>query len=198
MGLQATALMTGSPEQAARIEGAVGELDKVIRDLRNYIFGLRPGILADRQLDLALRSLGEEVQARSGFRIAVEIDRDLAATLSSQSHEIVQLTREALSNVVRHANAENAAVRLVRTGRSALLSIEDDGSGFDAKRDSRGSGLGNMRERAASLGGKLRITTKRGHGTSLRITFPLLPHSVIRPGPAVTTGRAQSRAGVRR
>jgi signal transduction histidine kinase len=198
MGLQSTALMTGSPEQAARIEGAVGELDKVIRDLRNYIFGLRPGILADRQLDQALRSLGEEVQARSGFKIAVEIDRDLAATLSGQSHEIVQLTREALSNVVRHANAKNSAVRLVQKGSSALLSIEDDGSGFDAKHDSHGSGLRNMRERAASLGGKLRITTKRGRGTSLRITFPLLPDGAIRPGPKVTTGRTQPRARVRR
>jgi signal transduction histidine kinase len=197
MGLQGTALMTGSPEQAARIEGAVGELDKVIRDLRNYIFGLRPGILADRQLDQALRSLGEEVQARSGFKIAVEVDSALAATLSGQSHEIVQLTREALSNVVRHANATNSAVRLVRTGRSALLSIEDDGSGFDAKRNSDGSGLRNMRERAAALGGKLRMTTKRGRGTSLLITFPLLPDSAIRPGNKGTTGRTKSRSRVR-
>jgi two-component system, NarL family, sensor histidine kinase DevS len=197
MGLQSTALMTGSPEQAARIEGAVSELDKVIRDLRNYIFGLRPGILADRQLDQALRSLGEEVQARSGSRIAVEVDRDLAASLSGQSHEIVQLTREALSNVVRHANAKNSAVRLVRTGSSALLSIEDDGSGFDAKVDSHGSGLRNMRERAASMGGKLRITTRRGRGTSVRITFPLVTVSAIRPGRKTAAGHTQTRPRVR-
>src|SRR4029077_19053983 len=79
MGLQGTALITGSPEQATRIEGAVGELDNVIRDLRNYIFGLRPGILADRQLDQALRALGEEVQAGSGARVVVDIDADLAS-----------------------------------------------------------------------------------------------------------------------
>ncbi len=198
MGLQSTALITSSPAQAARIEGAVGELDRVIRDLRNYIFGLRPGILADRQLDQALRALGEEVQARSGSRIAVEVDRDLAASLSGQSHEIVQLTREALSNVVRHANAKNSAVRLVRTGRFALLSIEDDGSGFDAKSDSGGNGLRNMRERAAALGGKLRISTKRGRGTSLRVTFPLLPDSAVRPGRKVATTRTQPRVRVRR
>ena len=156
------------------------------------------GCNAGRQLDQALRALGEEVQARSGSRIAVEVDRDLAASLSGQSHEIVQLTREALSNVVRHANAKNSAVRLVRTGSSALLSIEDDGSGFDAKRDSRGSGLRNMRERAASLGGKLRITTRRGRGTSVHITFPLVADSVIRPGRKVTAGHTQSRGRVRR
>jgi signal transduction histidine kinase len=198
MGLQGTALMTGSAEQAARIEGAVVELDKVIRDLRNYIFGLRPGILADRQLDQALRSLGDEVQARSGPKVVVDVDTDLAASLSGRSHEIVQLAREALSNVVRHANAKNSAVRLVRAGRSALLAIEDDGSGFDAHRESDGSGLRNMRERAASLGGKMRVTSNGGRGTRLRITFPVSQDSAVRPAQVGTTGRTPSRGRVRR
>ena len=57
MSLQGTALRSADPEQSARIESAVEELDRVIRDLRNYIFGLRPGILADRELDQALRNL---------------------------------------------------------------------------------------------------------------------------------------------
>ncbi|HEX7265369.1 MAG TPA: GAF domain-containing protein, partial [Candidatus Dormibacteraeota bacterium] len=173
MGLQSTALMASSPEQAARIEGAVGELDRVIRDLRNYIFGLRPGILADRQLDQALRALGEETQARAGFKVVVEVDSDLAATLSGRSHEIVQLTREALSNVVRHAKATSSAVRLSRDGRLASLEIADDGSGFNSHQDSSGNGLRNMRERVAAMGGKLRITTRKGKGTSVRFTFPV-------------------------
>src|SRR5207247_11411500 len=74
MGLQGTALVTGSPEVTARIEHAVEELDRVIRDLRNYIFGLRPGILADRQLDQALRVLGEEIQGRTNASIEIEVD----------------------------------------------------------------------------------------------------------------------------
>ena len=197
MGLQGTALLMSTPEHAERIEGAVAELDKVIRDLRNYIFGLRPGILADRQLDQALRALAEEVQARSPTRVVVEVDSDLAASLSGRSHEIVQLTREALSNVVRHANAKNSTVRLVRMGPSTLLSIEDDGSGFDPRRDSSGNGLRNMRERASSLGGELHITSKNGRGTSLRITFPLSQESAIRPARKGTTGRSRSRTKVR-
>jgi signal transduction histidine kinase len=63
MGLQGAALMSEEEELATRIEGAVADIDRVIRDLRNYIFGLRPGILADRQLDEALRHLGEEAFA---------------------------------------------------------------------------------------------------------------------------------------
>ena len=196
MGLQGTALMTGSSEQALRIEGAVGELDKVIRDLRNYIFGLRPGILADRQLDQALRTLGEEVMARSGFNVVVDVDNDLAAGLSGRSHEIVQLTREALSNVARHSSATNAAVRLARAGQEALLTIEDDGSGFDTRGELAGNGLRNMRERAASLGGSLRITSKPGHGTRLRVTFPIAQARAIRPTRQRTPGRAPSRGSV--
>jgi len=198
MGLQGTALITGSPEQTARIEGAVGELDGVIRDLRNYIFGLRPGILADRQLDQALRALGDEVRAGSGARVVVDIDADLAASLSGRSHEIVQLTREALSNVAKHANATNSAVRLVRTGQSAVLTIEDDGTGFDTRKDLRGDGLRNIRERVSGLGGKLQIASTKGKGTSLRITFPVSQDSAIRPGRKGTMGRPARRRAVRR
>lgn len=198
MGLQGTALITASPEQAARIEGAVGELDRVIRDLRNYIFGLRPGILADRQLDQALRSLGEEVQARSRLNVVVEVDSELAASLSGRSQEIVQLTREALSNVARHANAKNSAVRLARAGGNATLVIEDDGSGFEPRQDGQGNGLRNMRERAASLGGKLRISSKRGQGATIRVTFPAPKDSADRPPRRRTKGRASTQSAVRR
>jgi signal transduction histidine kinase len=198
MNLQGTALMSGSPETAARVEGAVGELDNVIRDLRNYIFGLRPGILADRQLDQALRTLGEEVQANSRSSVAVEIDSGLAARLSGRSHEIVQLTREALSNVARHANAKNSTVRLVQAGRSAVLTIEDDGSGFDTRRESTGNGLRNMRQRASALGGTLRITSKDARGTMVRITFPISENGAVRPARKRTTGRASPRGRVGR
>jgi len=198
MNLQGTALMSASPETAARVERAVGELDDVIRDLRNYIFGLRPGILADRQLDQALRTLGEEVHANSGSTVVVEVDSALAARLSGRSHEIVQLTREALSNVARHANAKNSTVRLSQTGRRAVLTIEDDGTGFDTRRESSGSGLRNMRQRASALGGTLRITSKDAQGTSLRITFPISENGAVRPARKRTTGRAAARGRVGR
>ena len=61
MGLQGAALLAGDDDLRARLQHAVEELDRVIRDLRNYIFGLRPGILADRQLDQALQGLAEEL-----------------------------------------------------------------------------------------------------------------------------------------
>ena len=172
MGLQGSALLAASPEMSARIEAAVGELDRTIRDLRNYIFGLRPGILADRQLDQALQTLGEEIQARTNALVEVEVDAALAASLSARSHEIVQLTREALSNVARHAQAKHIVVRLARRGSKAVLTVEDDGIGFDTRERSEGSGLSNMRERTAAMGGTMHVTSKPRRGTVLSATFP--------------------------
>jgi two-component system, NarL family, sensor histidine kinase DevS len=172
MGLQGTALMSASPETAARVEGAISELDRIIRDLRNYIFGLRPGILADRQLDQALRALGEEVESTSHVPVTIEVDAALSASLSARSHDIVQLTREALSNITRHSRAKHAVVRLVPKASKAVLSIEDDGIGFDAGVPSAGSGMRNMRERAGTMGASLRVSSASGKGTKLRFTFP--------------------------
>jgi two-component system, NarL family, sensor histidine kinase DevS len=173
MSLQGTALTTGNSETSTRIEQAVEALDGVIRDLRNYIFGLRPGILADRQLDQALRNLGEEMQSRTREQVDVSVDAALAARLSSRSADIVQLTREALSNIARHAHASRALVRLDRSGEQAVLVVSDDGIGFKPGNNSTGNGLRNMRERAARLGGSLEVTSAAGKGTTLRVAFPV-------------------------
>ena len=173
MGLQGTALMANSPETSRRIESAVEELDRVIRDLRNYIFGLRPGILADRQLDQALRALAEEMPGDSDVGVEVSVDTALAAALSGRSADIVQLTREALSNVRRHAQATMATISLSRRGSTALLAIEDNGIGFDPQTDSLGSGMGNMRARATALGGSLEVTSQAGKGTKLLLKVPI-------------------------
>jgi len=173
MNLQGTALLSNSPDTSARIESSVEELDKVIRDLRNYIFGLRPGILADRQLDQALRALGRDLESRTHVEVHMEVDAAVAAALSHRSADIVQITREALSNVSRHAQASKVRVSLGRHGSNALLVIEDDGVGFKANGGSVGNGLRNMRERAAGLGATLDVSSAAGKGTRLRAEFPI-------------------------
>jgi signal transduction histidine kinase len=172
MGLQGTAMLARDPELAGRIEGAVEELDRVIRDLRNYIFGLRPGILADRQLDQALRRLVEEFGQRSGVVAVAEVDPDAAAALASSAGDVVQLAREALSNVSRHAAAATCRISLRREEAGVVLEVDDDGRGFDPDRVARGNGLGNLRERAADLGGRAEVASAPGQGTTVRVTIP--------------------------
>jgi signal transduction histidine kinase len=173
MRLQGTAAMA-NPELSERIEGAVEEIDRAIRDLRNYIFGLRPGILADRQLDQALRELGSEFEARSGVVTVVEIDEHVAAELASVASDVVQLTREGLSNVGKHAQATTCRVSLRRAGEDALLEIDDDGVGFDvAATEGGGMGLANLRGRVAAMGGAFTLESVNGEGTTIRTVLPL-------------------------
>jgi signal transduction histidine kinase len=174
MGLQGTAMLAGDKQIASRIEGAVADLDRVIRDLRNYIFGLRPGILADRQLGNALRELAEDIGSKNGITTVVDVDEEAAAELASRAGDLVQLTREALSNVARHAGAATCRVSLRRDGTHAVLEIDDDGTGFDLDTAiGIGDGLGNLQARADALGGKLEIESSASDGTLVRVTVPV-------------------------
>jgi len=173
MSLQGAALMSPDEELARRIEGAVSEIDRVIRDLRNYIFGLRPGILADRQLDQALRALGEEFQQRSGVVTVVDVDAEVAAELAPMAADVLQVTRESLSNVGRHAAASTCRMSLHREDDRAVLEIDDDGKGFDPLSAKRGDGLANLETRVEALGGSLSIESAPVHGTTIKIVLPL-------------------------
>jgi signal transduction histidine kinase len=173
MGLQAAAQRSGNREIETRVESAVGEIDRAIRDLRNYIFGLRPGLLADRQLRQALGDLIADFSEKSGVTTVPDIDEGLAADLAPRSADLVQLTREALSNVGRHAQAATCRVSLFRENGHGVLQIEDDGQGFDPAVQQDGQGLGNLRERVTAMGAALTIDSVIGQGTTVKITIPL-------------------------
>jgi signal transduction histidine kinase len=145
----------------------------VVRDLRNYIFGLRPGILADRQLGQALRHIAAEFQDKTGVITIAEIDEDVASVVTSHAGDLIQLAREALSNVGRHAEATTCRLSLHQEDGRAVLEIDDDGKGFDPAVAHRGEGLSNLEQRAAGLGGTAEITSTPTEGTTVKIEVPL-------------------------
>ena len=176
MGLQATATLSHDPELERRIDNAVQEMDRVIRDLRNYIFGLLPGIVADRQLDQALRDLAEDFQEKTGVVTVVDVDPRVAAELSPQAGDIVQVAREALSNVGRHAEAATCRITLRPEDGRAVMEVDDDGSGFDLEwARGRGQGLGNLHSRAEALSAEITVESAVGKGTTVRLSIPLSP-----------------------
>jgi signal transduction histidine kinase len=172
MGLQGTAAMSRDADLSRRIESAVEEVDRAIRDLRNYIFGLRPGILADRELDKALRELAAEFAERSSVVTVVNVDETIAAELASSAADVVQLTREALSNVERHAQASTCSVSLFRGDDDVELVIDDDGVGFRTESPHEGMGLTNLRDRAERMGGTITIESVGDEGTTVRVRLP--------------------------
>jgi PAS domain S-box-containing protein len=170
MGLQAAESLGDVDSIRGRVAAAVGDIDRVIRDLRNYIFGLGPELVADRQLGRALTDLAKEF---GDAAVAVRVDPDAAADVSGKAADVVQIAREALSNAVRHADAHTVELRLARGGSGVVLSVTDDGKGFDPAEPSAGLGLGNLRERTTRLGGTLAIDSLPGKGTAVSVTIPV-------------------------
>jgi len=172
MGLQGMAMMTADSALRERLDAAVGQVDEVIRDLRNYIFGLRPGLAADRHLGRVLRELAEQLERQHGVVCAVDVDEAAAARLAGRAADVVQLAREALSNVGRHAHAATCRLSLRQEPGFAVLEVDDDGRGFVPGEGGAGWGLRNLGERAAAMGGSLDIASVSGDGTTVSVRIP--------------------------
>lgn len=173
LNLQAAAAMTTDKAMAGRLDDAVGRLDDVVRDLRNYIFGLRPGMLADLQLDRAIRRLVSDLESSSGMTFALDLDPAAAALLTGRGPDVLAVVNELLSNVRRHSGATRAALTLAASGSEIRLELRDNGRGFPVGGSGGGGqGLRNMRERVARLGGRLDIESAPGAGTAVSIFLP--------------------------
>lgn len=95
--------------------------------------------------------------------------------------ELVRIVQEALNNIIKHARAKHTDIQLFKHDNELVITIEDDGQGFNEQQLPGGIGLANMRARAESLDGKLEISSKPGEGTSLLITIPYSADST-KPG----------------
>ncbi|MEX2238575.1 MAG: GAF domain-containing sensor histidine kinase [Dehalococcoidia bacterium] len=156
----------------ARIDEAINELDNVVRDVRSYIFELRPKIVEEKGLAAAIEELAKEFEVNT----LAHVDLDIAAGDSEQlgaaaQGHVIQIVREVLSNIARHAGAMEVTVRLAAGNGEVLLLIDDDGHGFDPSTVSRGHGLNNMSDRARKLNGQLLIETREGGGTRHSLRF---------------------------
>lgn len=153
-----------------------GELAaEVVSSLRKVIRGLRPPVLDDLGLVAALRHLVTEVHGRCGLPIALRVSGDEVRLASPSEMAVYRVTQEALSNIVRHAQAKHVRVDL-RFGDSVQLTVTDDGRGMPETSGTRGGsgglGLIGMRERVSFVGGSLETRAHRPHGTLVRATLP--------------------------
>jgi signal transduction histidine kinase len=169
-------LMTEEPDEAkARVERAIDSLDQSIRDIRNFIFGLRPELLEQAGLVGGLAALADEFRVNSMVDVDVEtvgaMDMELPADMVGQ---LLSIAREALSNIARHSKATQGLVRVEIDDVAVKLIISDNGVGFDpaAPRGAGHQGLINMRSRASSVGAELRIESGFEPGTRIIVEVP--------------------------
>jgi signal transduction histidine kinase len=170
-------LMADDPGEAeARVDRAIEGIHGAIRDIRNFIFGLRPELLEDVDLRGGLEHLADEFRRTTFIDITVTAPDQVDLGVDD-AVQLLQLAREALSNVARHASASQVSLELSVADGTLSLSVVDDGAGFDPAlaRGPGHHGLGNMRDRAETLGGDLAIASRPGGGTRLTVTVPIDP-----------------------
>jgi signal transduction histidine kinase len=162
----------------AALTSAVDQIGEEITNLRALITELRPASLDELGLGPALEALVERVRtthgldvtttvklARDGSRREQRLDPDLETT-------IYRMVQESLTNVARHAQAEHVGVEVVQSADEVLVSVRDDGKGFDSNVPVSGFGLTGMRERIALAGGRLDISSPESGGTLVQAVLP--------------------------
>jgi signal transduction histidine kinase len=170
-------LMGESPGEAnARVDGAIESINLAIRDIRNFIYGLRPEAVDGTQVVAGLAALAEEVRHGGLVDVETELEADADPGLDeSAGGEILNLVREALSNAVRHGRAARILLSLTRLDGVPTLVVTDDGVGFDVSRDPGPGhhGLANMAARAAAVGGRFEVRSTPGAGTRVIVELPM-------------------------
>ncbi len=159
------------PLAAQRASAMSGLIDQTIDEVRSIALRLRPGILDDLGLVDALEWYAADFERRVGIACAFKRDEisPIAGELATAAYRIAQ---EALTNVARHADADQATLALSIHEGVLTLTIHDDGRGFDLRdlSESKGLGVAGMRERAALIGGMLEVKSEPGRGTRIIFT----------------------------
>jgi signal transduction histidine kinase len=160
-----------APEVRTHLDSIRGVAAKGMQEIRNMALLLRPSMLDDFGLLPALEWQAREIGKRTGLRVQVasEMSGELPEEHKTCIYRVVQ---EALNNCAQHAQASAVQVYVRQQNGRILLTVQDDGSGFDPQRV-RGLGLLGMEERVRHLGGAFQIDSRPGRGTLLRVTLPL-------------------------
>jgi signal transduction histidine kinase len=163
--------------EAERLGTCIELCAQTLEDTRQLSRLLRPQVLDDLGLGAALHWLARTLESPGRLQVAVHLEElpELDAEIQTL---LFRISQEALANTVKYANASDALLRLGARGGRVLLTVWDNGGGFDvaaaerAARQGRGSGLAAMRERLGLYGGALRIDSDAESGTWLRISVP--------------------------
>ncbi len=166
--------LESDPERArARLLRALETTRQGLEDARGSVLALRAGIPGNRPLAEALGVLGRAFTAETGVRVHVRTTGTGFVPLPVEA-ELYRIAQEALANIRAHAAARAVTVTLRTGARTATLSIGDDGQGFDPRAvGARHHGLVGMRERAAFISGRLRVSSRSGRGTRVTASAPL-------------------------
>ncbi|MFI7246504.1 GAF domain-containing sensor histidine kinase [Streptomyces qinglanensis] len=171
----ATALVDRDPARAKAELHEVARLSGEAADeLRAAVVELRPAALDEDGLVATLRTQAQVLDRAHSAEVDF-VCEGVRALPAAQEEALLRVAQEALHNALRHADAEHVRVALVRRGPSAVLTVTDDGKGFDpdaVRSAGRHLGLVSMRDRASGVGGTLTVRSEPGKGTAVALEVP--------------------------
>ena len=162
------------PGLAARLQGMKRLIAQLFQQVRDVATALRPPIL-DAGIASAIDWQARRFEERTGIACLVEVPECPPQLSNAKAIGLFRILQEALTNVMRHAQAQTVSLRLEQQEGVLSLSISDDGCGFSVHQAGQGLsfGLVGMRERVQMLGGTLVVDSQPGEGTSIRVSVPL-------------------------
>ncbi len=169
-------LRPSDPRAAARAETMCETIYGTIDEVRRMVMRLRPGVLDDLGLIPALEWLAGDFEKRTGIPCAFR-HSGVPEITGAAATTTYRITQETLTNVARHAGAGRVEVSLAARGGELVLTVRDDGRGFDHRAPAGGRGIAGIRERAALIGGAVEIRSRPGDGTAVTFRLPLDGHS---------------------
>jgi signal transduction histidine kinase len=172
IGMMLQSSASRHPTVARDLSSSIAALDRTIQDLRTVIFGLTSG--HESGIRQQILEIVRDNERRLGFPPRVQFHGVIEPVISEAvASELIPTVQECLSNIVRHAQADEAEVSLTATDRELILQVTDDGVGVDTAHDAPGWGLSNIDRRAQRLGGTCTIRSIEPHGTSIDWRVPL-------------------------
>ena len=167
--------LLGKPDTALHhLTGLEAELRDLGEEIRRLAHHMHPSVLDNLGLPAALRALGQEVETADQLPVRVIVDEPMAPLSPAAALSLYRVAQEALRNVVKHAAAGEAIVRLTREQGGASLEVVDTGRGFDPAENSarRGLGVTSMTERVRLVRGNVRVVSAPGRGTRTTAWVP--------------------------
>lgn len=151
----------------------------VVGDVRSFLRSMRPAELDASDLVASVRRIVQDFQKDTGIASRFVCSEASLRAAPENSHEILQILREALHNVQKHAKASRVVVSLEQTGKTVEVAVDDDGAGFTFsgafnldELDLLRLGPASIKRRVRSLGGELSLESRPGHGAGLKIRIP--------------------------
>jgi PAS domain S-box-containing protein len=181
MSLHAVQQVCNTSDARSHVKDNIEAVDEALRLVRDLSVDLRPPLLDDLGLITALEWYVDRYARRTGLQVDLQIELPNPEERFSRELETAcfRIAQEALTNIVRHANARHILVQLAKEANVLVLSIKDDGVGFEVKRLQKREpravtlGLVSMQERAHAAGGTVEIASEISKGTEVKFRLPL-------------------------